>query len=332
LAGIVNATPDSFYDGGRHFEPAAAVLQGRKLFEEGAHILDSGGESTRPGAAEVSAQEEMARVVPVLRGLSAMPGRPMDGVDGPWPVLSVDTYKAEVAAAALESGASIVNDVSACRFDPGLLDVLAQSRPGYVLMHSLGRPGEMQKDPRYADVVDEILSFFEERLGALTRAGLPEANIVLDPGIGFGKLLEHNLAILRGVERLGRLGRPLYMGLSNKSLWGMLLGLGPQERQQATAVATALLVARGVLVHRVHEVGPARQAQDCVRKGNTPFIARHMGEGHHPVYIPTGIDMRDVRLHAVICRDAFSRVADPCRLQGESIHVRLPSSRNKQGV
>jgi dihydropteroate synthase len=260
LAGIVNVTPDSFYDGGEHDTCEAAVACARRLADEGAHILDIGGESTRPGAPEVPEAEELARVVPVLRALGALPPRTVNGLPGPFPVLAVDTYKAKVAAAALEAGAAIINDISACLFEPALLDVVAQAKPGYVLMHSLGRPGTMQRDPRYGDVVDDILAFFEERLTVLTTAGLPEANIVLDPGIGFGKLLEHNLAILRGVERLGTLGRPVYMGLSNKSVWGMLLGHGPKERQQATAVATALLTARGVLVHRVHEVAPARQA------------------------------------------------------------------------
>lgn len=260
LAGIINATPDSFYDGGRHLAPAAAVSQGVRLAEEGAHILDVGGESTRPGAAEVPLAEELRRVVPVVRELAAMPGRQWDGLDGSFPVIAVDTYKAGVAAAALEAGAVIVNDVSACRFDPALLDVVAQMKPGYVLMHSQGEPRTMQNDPRYGDVVDDICAFFEERLAVLVRAGLPEDRIALDPGIGFGKRLEHNLAVLQGIERFGKFGLPLYMGLSNKSLWGKLLGLGPQERVQATAVATALLVARGVLVHRVHEAASAGQA------------------------------------------------------------------------
>ena len=258
LAGIINATPDSFYDGGRHFAPAVAVSRGRELAQQGAQILDIGGESTRPGAQQVPEADELARVVPVIRALAEHFGP--GSVAGPGPVLAVDTYKAKVAAAALEAGAAIVNDVSACRFDPALLDVLAQHKPGYVLMHSQGEPRTMQHNPNYGDVVDDICAFFEERLAVLVAAGVPEANIVLDPGIGFGKLLEHNLAILRGIERFGRLGRPLYLGLSNKSLWGALLGLKAQDRQQATAVVTALLVARGVLVHRVHEVALSHQA------------------------------------------------------------------------
>jgi len=260
LAGIVNVTPDSFYDGGEHDTFVAAMAHARRLTDEGADMLDIGGESTRPGAPEVTEAEELARVAPVLRALAAQ--RPEDSATVPssFPTLAVDTYKAKVAAAALQAGADVINDISACLFEPELMDVVAQYKPGYVLMHSQGRPGTMQRDPRYDNVVDELLLFFEERLAVLTAAGVPEANIVLDPGIGFGKLLEHNLDILRGVERFGKLGRPVYMGLSNKAVWGMLLGLGPRERQNATAVATALLVARGVLVHRVHEVALARQA------------------------------------------------------------------------
>lgn len=260
LAGILNVTPDSFYDGGQHDSTAAAVLHGRMLALAGAHILDIGGESTRPGAVEVKEAEELARVVPVIRELSHLSLKTDKvGQDSPL-VLAVDTYKAKVAAEAIAAGASIVNDISACRFDPDLADVLAEYQPGYVLMHSLGRPGTMQAQPHYVDVVAEILCFFEERMTYLTKCGISEDKIVLDPGIGFGKHLEHNLAILKGVERFGSLGRPVYMGLSNKSMWGQLLGLEPSERQHATAVATALLVSRGVLVHRVHEVAPARQA------------------------------------------------------------------------
>jgi len=292
VAGIVNVTPDSFFDGGRFLDPQAAVAQGRELALAGAHILDIGGESTRPGAAPVSEADELARVVPVVRALAGLPATDLSGLSGlsglpglpgqfqlGSPALSVDTYKAKVAEEALSAGACIVNDISACRFDPGLVDVLARHKPGYVLMHSLGRPGTMQQAPRYDDVVGEIMAFFEERLTALTRAGLPEANIVLDPGIGFGKLLEHNLAILRGLERFGALGRPLFVGLSNKSLWGQLLGLGPGQRQTATAVAVGLLVARGVLVHRVHEVASAHQA-GVIATAMAPAMTPGNGQAH----------------------------------------------------
>ncbi len=247
--GIVNVTPDSFYDGGQHETTEAAVQHGRRLVDDGAHILDIGAESSRPYAAPVSLEEELARVLPVVDGLKGL--RDVAGLPVP---LSVDTYKAATAAAVLDAGADIINDISACAFDPALRDVVAQYRPGYVLMHSLGKPGTMQDAPTYADVVDDILAFFEREMAALTAAGLPEGHIVLDPGIGFGKTMEHNFDILRHIERFSTLGRPVFMGLSNKSLFGALLGLAPHERGTATQVATALLAGRGVRYHRVHDV------------------------------------------------------------------------------
>ncbi|MGE4293186.1 MAG: dihydropteroate synthase [Desulfovibrio sp.] len=260
VAGIVNVTPDSFFDGGKCYDPALALEHGRMLAAEGADILDVGGESTRPYSELVSLDQELARVLPVVRGLAGLDWGVPSG-SGLWPpVVSVDTNKAEVARRALEAGAAIINDVSACRFDPGLLDVLVEHQPGYVLMHSLGLPREMQVEPKYNDVVAEILAFFEERLHALTSAGLAESRIVLDPGIGFGKTLEHNLTILRDIDRFGIFGLPVYIGLSNKSLFGGLLGLEVGQRAGVTQAATALLGARGVAVHRVHQVAAARQA------------------------------------------------------------------------
>lgn len=255
VVGILNVTPDSFYDGGSHENPEQAVAHAARLLAEGADVLDVGGESTRPGARAVGADEELARVMPAVRAVLSL-----RDTRGEVPAVSVDTYKAEVAARALEAGAAIVNDISACRFDEGLADVLAQHQPGYVLMHSLGRPADMQSDPRYGDVVEDILAFFEERLGFLVGRGVPERRIVLDPGIGFGKTLAHNLDILRHVDRFLTLGRPVYMGLSNKSLWQKLLGLGPSERQAATTVATALTWVKGARIHRVHEVALARRS------------------------------------------------------------------------
>lgn len=257
VAGIVNVTPDSFSDGGRYRDPASAAAHARRLLDEGADILDVGGESTRPGAAEVPAAEELARVLPVVAAASRLAGP-----GGAPAVVSIDTTKAVVAGQALAAGAAIVNDVSACRFDPGLLEVVAGQRPGYVLMHCQGAPRTMQADPRYDDVVAEILAFFAERLSVLVRAGLPEENIVLDPGIGFGKTLAHNLAILRRLGEFARLGRPLCLGLSNKSLWGGLLGLPVGERGAATRAAVAVTALRGAAVHRVHEV---RQAVETLR-------------------------------------------------------------------
>jgi len=251
VAGIVNVTPDSFYDGGRHPDTASAVAHGRKLAAEGADMLDVGGESTRPGAATVSLAEEVGRVVPVISALvAAFPDIPV----------SVDTFKAGCADAALEAGAVIVNDISAWAFDPPLLDVLVARKPGYVLMHSQGRPETMQRAPQYGDVVEEILAFFEDRLDRLVRAGLPEDRVVLDPGIGFGKRLEHNLAILRRLDRFLTVGRPLYLGLSNKALFGDLFGLPTEKRGDSTQVATALAAAKGARIHRVHDVAGAKRA------------------------------------------------------------------------
>ena len=259
--GVVNATPDSFFDGGRHDTPDKALAHARRLAEEGAHILDVGGESSRPGAAPVSAREEISRVLPVIEGLAksdsgenGLPALPPAIPPSISPIISIDTYKAETAARALEAGARVVNDISACAFDPGLTDVLVQYKPGYVLMHCPARPGVMQRNPCYGDVVGKIKTFFEAKLADLTKAGLPEQNIVLDPGIGFGKKLEHNLAILARMEEFMEFGRPLLVGLSNKSLWGDLLGLPARERSHATQAATALMAARGVGIHRVHDV------------------------------------------------------------------------------
>lgn len=254
IMGIVNCTPDSFFDGGRLQTPEAAVEHGLALAGQGALIIDVGGESTRPGALPVDSDEELRRVVPVLANLARL--RASNDLEF---TLSVDTSKAEVASAALTAGAAIVNDVSACRFDPGLVDVLVQYQPGYVLMHSLGRPETMQCEPVYTDVVDEILDFFVRHLSLLVAAGLSEEHVVLDPGVGFGKLLEHNIAILRNIDRFFSLGRPVLVGVSNKSLWQGLLGLGPADRGVPTQVATALLAARGVAVHRVHDAGATQR-------------------------------------------------------------------------
>lgn len=253
IAGIVNVTPDSFFDGGRHDGVQQAVAHGRALFKQGAHILDVGGESTRPGAEPVSLEEELRRVIPVVQGLVS----PL-GADGP--VVAVDTYKAEVARQALLAGADIINDVSACRFDPALLEVVGQEKPGYVLMHALGNPKEMQSNPQYDNVVDAIVDFFEKQLVVLTNAGLPEQHIALDPGIGFGKTPQHNVSILRHIDRLAAFGLPVYLGLSNKSVWGALLNLGLSERTNATVAATALSFSNGAWVHRVHDVAAAHQA------------------------------------------------------------------------
>ena len=225
LIGIVNVTPDSFSDGGKYIDPRNAVAHGLRLLDEGAGMLDLGAESTRPFAEPVPEGEEIARLMPVVARLREQ---------RPDAVLSVDTLKAGTARAALEGGADIINDVSACVADPALLDVLAEYKPGYVLMHSQGSPREMQVNPRYGNVVEEILAFFEEHLARLVKAGLPEDRIVLDPGIGFGKNKDHTVAILKGLERFASLGRPLYVGLSRKSMFREILGLELEQRAEAT--------------------------------------------------------------------------------------------------
>ncbi len=273
IMGVVNCTPDSFYDGGRHDDPDAALCHGLLLVSQGALILDVGGESTRPGSRPVSAQQELDRVLPVVRGLSAALAPPEAESSVASSILSIDTTKSAVAARCLQAGASIVNDVSGCRFDPELLDVLGQFKPGYILMHAQGKPESMQHDPRYGDVVGAVRRFFEQRLDALARSGLPEEHVVLDPGIGFGKRLEHNLELLRNIEVFQELGRPILVGVSNKSLWKDLLGLELEERGTVTQVAAALLAARGVLIHRVHDVRATAQTlrvERALRAGGGP--------------------------------------------------------------
>lgn len=252
IMGIVNVTPDSFYDGGMYTTPQAALDHAGSLLAAGAHILDIGAESTRPGAQPVAPEEEMRRLMPVLQAVRTQ---------YPDALVAIDTRNAATAHACLEAGAHIINDVSACMHDPALLEVLYTHTPGYVLMHSQGTPENMQARPHYTHVVDEIRAFFEHHLQRLTRAGLPEAHIVLDPGIGFGKSLEHTMDILQNIHRIVALGRPVLMGLSMKSFLGALLSLpsDTEKRALATHVATALLAARGVVLHRVHNVAATTQ-------------------------------------------------------------------------
>ena len=250
IMGIVNVTPDSFFDGGEHMQVEQAVAHALRLRDEGADMLDLGAESSRPGARSLSADEELRRLLPVLCRLRAV----ASGV-----CISVDTYHAATADAVLRCGASVINDISGCVYDPALLDVLVQHRPGYVLMHRQGRPATMQNAPRYDDVRRDVMEFFDQMLNRLVRAGLPEDRIVLDPGIGFGKTLEHNLTLLAHAEEWLTFGRPVLMGLSMKSLFGDLLGLPVARRDAVTQTATALLWQKGIFWHRVHDVAAARQ-------------------------------------------------------------------------
>ena len=278
LWGVVNVTPDSFFDGGKHQNLEGALSHALKLASEGARILDLGGASSRPGAEEVPEAVETSRILPLVQELVRLRNQARQNSDRKElpadTLISVDTWRAGTACAALEAGADILNDISACAWDPALRETVAHFRPGYVLMHCMPgtKPGTMQDSPRYDNVVEEVLRFFEENMALLVKAGLPENHIMLDPGIGFGKTADHNCALLADMERLLSLGRPLLLGVSNKSLFGHLLGLGVAERGEATRICTSLLAARGVCHHRVHDVTSARRAL-CLVERFTPWKA-----------------------------------------------------------
>jgi dihydropteroate synthase len=249
LMGVVNVTPDSFSDGGLYLDPEAAIQHGVDLAEAGAAILDVGGESTRPGAEEVGVEEELRRVVPVIEGL--------EGVEAQ---ISVDTSKAAVAAAALDAGAEIVNDVTALRGDSEMAALCAERGATVVLMHMLGTPRTMQRDPVYEDVVADVKSFLAERMDVAIAAGIAEERIWLDPGIGFGKSAEHNLELLRRLAELGELGRPLAIGTSRKSFIGRVDGSDAGERLGGTIASSVLAAAEGAEILRVHDVAEVGQA------------------------------------------------------------------------
>jgi dihydropteroate synthase len=254
VMGVVNVTPDSFSDGGVNLDPRAAVASARRMLAEGAAIIDVGGESTRPGSASVTADEELRRVVPVLEELEGLP-------------VSIDTSKAEVAARALELGAELVNDVTALRGDPALAGVVAEAGAYLCLMHLRGEPRTMQDDPRYDDVVAEVALFLEERLAFAVGQGIPEEAICLDPGIGFGKTVEHNFELLRRLDELTALGRPIMVGISRKSSLGKIMG-DPDAKTGSTAAsvgAAVLAYERGASIFRVHDVREHVEALTAAR-------------------------------------------------------------------
>jgi dihydropteroate synthase len=258
LMGIVNVTPDSFSDGGLFLDHDSAVSHGASLAAEGAHILDIGGESTRPGAEPVTESEELRRVIPVVEALAhALSDRR----------ISIDTSKARVAKAALDAGADLVNDVSALRADPDMVEVVAASEAECCLMHMLGEPRTMQQNPRYEDVVDDIKAFLEERLAFAVHEGVREQRIMLDPGIGFGKTVEHNLTLLRRLDELVAIGRPIVIGTSRKSFLGHIAAeargvtaLAADERLPGTIATSVMALERGANIFRVHDVAPVRDA------------------------------------------------------------------------
>jgi dihydropteroate synthase len=248
IMGIVNVTPDSFSDGGRFFDPAAAVTQARQLIEEGADLLDIGGESTRPGASEVSTDDEMRRVLPIVEALH----------DARVP-LSIDTSKAAVMRAGLEAGASVINDVRSL-MQPGALDVVRSSGCGIVLMHMQGTPQTMQDNPRYEDVATEVGAFLRSRCQEVEAAGVASERIVLDPGFGFGKTNEHNFELLARLGELTALARPLLVGISRKGMLKHATGRSVGDRAVASAAAALIAVERGARIVRVHDVGATRDA------------------------------------------------------------------------
>ncbi len=265
VMGIVNVTPDSFSDGGRFDRPEAAIRHGLDLVEQGAEILDIGGESTRPGAVAVPEAEELARVLPVITALAARVSVP----------LSIDTRSPAVARAALAAGASIVNDVAAHvrTADDPLWQAVAGSGAGYVAMHARGTPQTLQQSPAYADITGAVRDFFTERLERLNAAGVSADQVVFDPGIGFGKTLEHNLELLAALETFARLGRPLLAGVSRKSFIEKLLGARVNERLPASLACATLAVGAGAHILRVHDVAETVQA---VRMAEAILAKRHV--------------------------------------------------------
>jgi dihydropteroate synthase len=249
--GVLNVTPDSFSDGGRFLAAEAAVRHGRELVAEGAEIVDIGGESTRPGARPVALEEEVARIEPVVAGLA-----------GSGAQISIDTSKAAVARAALDAGATLVNDVTALRGDPEMAALVAERDAEVCLMHMLGEPRTMQEDPRYEDVVGEVKAFLAERLEFALSHGIAEERVLLDPGIGFGKTAEHNLELLRRLRELADLGRPIVIGTSRKGFLGRIApgAPSPDERLPGTIATNVLAFERGARVFRVHDVAPVRDA------------------------------------------------------------------------
>lgn len=248
--GILNVTPDSFSDGGLYLKKEEAVAHAKSLAQQGADIIDVGGESTRPGSEPLPQEEELCRVIPVIKGIRKILSIP----------ISIDTYKAKVAREALEVGANMVNDISALRFDDEMKEVVASYGVPVVLMHMQGTPKTMQQNPTYDDVVEDIIKFFQERIEAAVKAGIPEENIIIDPGIGFGKTLKHNLEILSRLEEFRILGRPILLGTSRKSFIGHLLNLPPSKRLEGTIASTVIGIMKGADIVRVHDVAEVKRA------------------------------------------------------------------------
>ena len=245
VMGIVNVTPDSFSDGGEFYSSKDAIAHASKLIYGGADIIDIGGESTRPGATEISSTDELKRVIPVIQGIRS---------NNPDILISIDTTKAIVAKEAVEVGANIINDVSGLSFDSQMPMTVASLNVPIIIMHMKGNPRNMQKNPEYKDIIDEILNYFKERIKIATKAGIDREMIILDPGIGFGKTVEHNFQILSKLNKFNKLELPLLIGPSRKSFIGLTLNLSPEDRVDGTAATVAIGVNNGARIVRVHDV------------------------------------------------------------------------------
>lgn len=253
VMGVINTTPDSFSDGGKHLDPNVAIASGLRMIDEGADFVDVGGESTRPGSTAIDAQEELRRVIPVIKGICS---RRSDAV------LSIDTRRSKVAAAAVDAGACVVNDVAGFRDDPRSLDVAREAEAAVIIMHMLGRPKTMQQEIRYAAFPDDIYSFFQERIQCAEKKGVPAENIIIDPGIGFGKTFDQNLVLINRLEFFVSLGKPILSGPSRKSFLGKILDQPvPHLRDTGTLASVAASIMRGASIVRVHDV--ARTVEVC---------------------------------------------------------------------
>lgn len=261
--GVVNITPDSFSDGGRFYDSKSAIAHGLELAKAGADIIDVGGESTRPGADPVSPDEELERILPVIEGLAGQVNVP----------ISVDTYKSMVAREALKAGASILNDISAGRFDPELVRLAAREEVPLILMHMKGQPRTMQKNPTYQNLIAEVKSFLSEAAESAEKAGVPREKIIIDPGLGFGKTFDHNLVLLNRLEEFTALNRPLLIGPSRKAFLGRILdGAPPEERETATVAAVVLAACKGAHIIRVHKIRPSKEALAVVEAVKREYI------------------------------------------------------------
>lgn len=246
IMGILNVTPDSFYDGGRFINPQKAVEHALRMVDEGADIIDIGGESTRPGAEPISIDEELRRVIPVIEAISKRTSIP----------ISIDTYKASVAKEAIKAGATIINDISGLRFDPEMAEIASKYKVPVIVMHIKGTPKDMQKNPYYEALIPEIIEYLRASIIMAKQAGVDENMVIIDPGIGFGKLPEHNLQIIKNLREFSKLGKPLLIGVSRKSFIGKVLNeASPEKRLEGTASAVAISVINGANIVRVHDVG-----------------------------------------------------------------------------